>query len=520
MQKSLRIIILIFVALSLLEQIPSVSAQEYGVEMTYSSFFGASDYDLVHSMTVDSEGNILIAGVTQSFDYPVLNAFQNESGGNGDSFLTKFSPDGQEVIFSTYIGGSEIDILNQVAVDSEDNIIVSGETRSSDYPTHNAYQDQLNGIIDCFLMKFDPDGNIIYSTYFGGSEHEVARALEFDSEDNLIFSGHTYSSDFPVSSNAYQQTIGGEDDVFIVHFSEDGQTIIHSTFLGGSEPDGCRDAFLTDDNQYVMCGATDSPDFPITEDAYQSSSSGPLSCFISIFDIDEQTITYSSHLGGSGRDYVWRICHDIDSGILIVGSTNSSDFPASDNAYQSDIAGERDAYILKFNNDMTLNFSTFIGGVDEDEIRHLAVNSDGNIIIVGTTHSDDFPTTPNATQIEKDSNLDSYIAIFDPINQELLYSTFLGGRGNDYIWGIHLDSTIVIAGSTESSDFPVLNPYQENRAGYYDAYICKYNLILPTSTTTSTLPEDWTPDALLPIAVAGGGVVLIIIVLIFRTRRS
>jgi hypothetical protein len=98
----------------------------------------------------------------------------------------------------------------------------------------------------------------------------------------------------------------------------------------------------------------------------------------------------------------------------------------------------------------------------------------------------------------------------------------LGGRRNDYVWGIHLDSTIVIAGTTESSDFPVLNPYQESKNGFYDAFVCKFNLILPTtiSTTTSTTPEGWTPDVLLPVALVAGGVVLVVIVLVLRSRRG
>jgi hypothetical protein len=340
-----------------------------------------------------------------------------------------------------------------------------------------------------------------------------------DSEDNLIFSVYTTSTDFPISPDAYQPTLSGGDDVFIVHFSEDGQSIIHSTFIGGSSTDGCNYAFF-DDNRYVMCGLTDSTDFPTTENAYQSTASGAPDCFITVYNINEKTIEYSSYLGASSRDYAWRIGQYPDSGIIVVGYTNSSDFPVTDDAYQPIMAGERDAFLVRFNSDMTLNSSSFIGGTDDDEIRHLAVTPDGIIIIVGTTGSGDFPTTPNASQSEKDSYLDSYIAIFDPINQELLYSSFLGGRGNDYIWGIHLDSTIVIAGSTESSDFPILNPYQESRAGYYDAYICKYNLIIPTSTTTSTIPERWTLDAIFPITIVSSVVVLVVIVLVLRSRRG
>jgi hypothetical protein len=519
MIRNLHVVILVILALNLVGYIPVVNAQDYLIEMTYSSFVGGSDYDLVHSMAVDSNGNIIIAGVTQSFDYPVLNSFQSESGGGGDSFLTKFSPDGQEIIFSTYMGGSAIDILNHVAVDSQDNIIVSGETHSSDFPIYNPYQEQLNGTVDSFLMKFNPEGNIQYSTFFGGSGYEVARALMFDSEDNLIFSGHTTSTDFPISSDAFQFTLSGSDDAFIVHFSEDGQSIIHSTFLGGSSTDGCNYAFF-DDNCYVMCGLTDSTDFPITENAYQSTAGGASDCFISVFNIDEKILEYSSYLGASSRDYAWRIGKYLDSGIIVVGYTNSSDFPVTNNAYQTTIAGERDAFLMRFNSDMTLNFSSFIGGISDDEIRHFAVNPDGNIIIVGTTDSDDFPTTPNATQSEKDSFLDSYITIFDPMSQELLYSSFLGGRRNDYIWGIHLDTSIVIAGSTESSDFPVLNSYQESKAGLYDAYICKYNLNQPTTTTSSTTLEDWSPDVLLPAVIIVSGVVLIIIVLVHRRRRG
>ncbi|MHA2424513.1 MAG: hypothetical protein ACXAEF_06980 [Candidatus Thorarchaeota archaeon] len=509
---------ILLVSLLLTGLVSGISAVEVELEMTYSSFFGGSGLDLIHSMTVDSVGNIIIAGVTHSTDFPLENAYQDEINEGGDSFLTKLSADGQEVIFSTYIGGSDLDILNHVATDSQDNIIVSGETYSSDYPVLNAYQDQINGEIDCFIMKFDPLGDLQWSTFYGGSIWEVARGIAFDSSDNILFTGHSISGDFPISLDAYQPTLGGEDDVFIVHLSSDGQTMLHSTFLGGSEIEGARHAYVDDENNYVICGLTESTNYPTTADALQSSNGGGADAFISIFDLDSYTLSYSSYFGGIGRDYAWSIGSYLDIGIVVVGYTDSSDFETSSNAYQGHLSGDNDGFIFCLNEDKTLNFSTFIGSDNFDEVRHFAVNPDGTLILVGNSASQDLPASTNAIQPTKDSYRDAFIAVFDPVEQELAYSSFLGGSGYDAVWGVQRTSEIVLCGSTSSSNFPILNPYQEDRAGDSDAFICKLDVV-QSGTDTTTTSSLWSSDSLLPLVVATGVIVLVVVIVVYRNRR-
>ncbi len=518
-------------------------SEEPALELVYSSFFGGTDDDLVHAMAVDSEDNIIIAGVTSSANLPTYYPYQALYGGSGDSFIAKFSADGQDLIFASYIGGTDLDILSHVAVDSNDNIVVSGFTYSSDFPVFNSLHDQINGSDDIFLMKFSPNGTIQFSTYLGGSGGEIARALVFDSEDNIIFGGHTSSSDFPVSENANQTDFGGLDDAVIVHFSSDGQEVLHATYLGGSLTDGINHAYLNDQNQYIMCGLTDSENFPTSPDAFQVNATGG---FVTVFDVDDEEISYSSYLGGNGSDYLWRITPRIESGFIISGYTDSQDFPITPNANQTSLAGGRDGFITAFNDDMTLNFSTYIGGTDDDEVRYAIEHFDGNIVCVGITDSGDFPVSAHASQPTKDSVTDAFVGFFDPHDQKMCYSTFLGGNSYDYAWGVALtsNSTIILTGSTGSTNFPVLNAYQDNMAGVYDAVVCKYSILTPhittapttstqtstisTSTTTSTTSTSTTATPSVPtqdsflltlVAISSIGITTLILVVLVLRRR-
>ena len=226
--------------------------QRVQLDQLFASYLGGNSLDLIHNMLVDSEGNIILVGVTQSINYPVVNANQSTPGGGGDGFVTKISPDGQDIIFSTYLGGSDSETVGSVGIDSEDNIIVVGSTYSSDFPSYNPFKEAMNGTADLFITKYTADGSILFSTLFGGDGNEHGKCPRFDSQDNIILTGHTTSVDFPVSVNAFQKIHGGIDDAFILKISEDGQTILHSTLLGGNGTDGGNFAFLDENDHYFL----------------------------------------------------------------------------------------------------------------------------------------------------------------------------------------------------------------------------------------------------------------------------
>ncbi len=476
-----------FVLLGTIQSVVGANTLSDPLDQQFASFFGGNDTDLAHNMAVDSEGNIILSGVTTSTNYPTINAFQSSPGGAGDGFITKISSDGQEVIFSTYLGGSSLEILGSVGIDSDDNIVVIGSTESADFPTHNPYKDSMNGTIDLFFTKFDPDGNVLFSTFFGGDGWEHGRCPRFDSLDNIIIIGHTTSIDFPVSGDAYQKIHAGEDDAFIVKISANGQTLLHSTLLGGNGTDGGNYAFLDDNNKYVLCGFTSSPDFPTTVNAYQSTYGGNGDGFIVILDFDDNSLVYSTLIGGIERDYLWKITQGNATTALIAGYTESDNFPTTPNAFQTTLKGTTDGILLKFDtSNLVLNYSTLFGGSTADDFRKAIVDSNGNIVIIGTTNSNDYPITSNAFQIDKKGDLDILITILDSTGRNLLYSTFYGGDGADYGNSISLynGNELIIAGATGSVNIPVLNPYQSSKSGGYDSFFSKFTINHDSLTIT------------------------------------
>ena len=456
----------------------SVSIKDY----IFSTYFGGSGEDLIHVSALDSNDNIIIAGVTSSDNYPTINAYQENNNGGGDSFVTKISSDGQEIIFSTFLGGSEMDIISSVTLDNDGNIVVIGFTYSSNFPTLNPIQTEMNGSIDLFITKFNPNGDLLYSSYFGGSGLDTGRDCTFDSNNNYIITGHTTSSDFPVTYDAFQKTFGGgTDDAFVMQLSEDGQSLFYSTFLGDDGKDGCTQIIIDNQDCVAVCGVTNSTEFNTTMDAYQISFNGGINdCFITYFNLTNKQVIYSTLFGGSENEMPWGITFDSNLNLILTGYTNSSDFPTSINAIQTNHGGNDDIFVLKLNNeDKSLNFSTYLGGSNNDYGKELIADEYGNVYIVGNSESLNYPVSLNALQSTKNGYIDIIVSILDANGQNLIYSTFIGSQSYDNGNGISLDQeyNLIITGSSDSTNFHLEKPFQDYNAGFYDNIICKFDLI-------------------------------------------
>jgi len=203
-----------------------------------------------------------VAGYTGSSDFPTANPYQGTLNGTGDAFVTKLSATGSSLIYSTYLGGSNSESGYSIKVDPSGSAYVAGYTGSSDFPTANPYQGTLNGTGDAFVTKLSPAGNsLIYSTYLGGSADDRGIGIAVDASGSAYLTGHTGSSDFP-TANPYQGTFSGKDDAFVTKLSVTGASLIYSTYLGGSEVDfGFGIAVDASGSAYVI-GYTISSDFP------------------------------------------------------------------------------------------------------------------------------------------------------------------------------------------------------------------------------------------------------------------
>lgn len=453
----------------------------------FSTYLGGSGEDLVHNSIIDSNDNIIIAGVTSSENYPTINAYQENYNGGGDSFISKISSDGQEIIFSTFLGGSDLDIVSSVKLDNYGNIVVTGFTYSSNFPTLNPIQAELNGTSDIFISKFNPDGILLYSTFFGGSGLDTGRDLTYDSNNNYILTGHTTSSDFPITNDAFQDSFGGgTDDAFILQLAENGQTILYSTFLGDDGIDGGTQIIIDNQDCVAFCGTTNSTEFNTTIDAYQTTFNGGINdCFIAFFNLTNKEIIYSTLIGGNENEMPWDITFDNNFNLIITGYTHSSNFPTSVDAFQIIHGGNDDIFVLKLNsNDYSLNFSTFLGGSNNEYGKDLKIDGCGNVLVIGNSESPNYPISSNAFQATIGGYNDIIFSALDSKGQNLTYSTFIGSQNYDNGNGLSLDQEfdLIITGSSDSTNFHLEDPLQDNNAGLYDNLICKFDLIYEEST--------------------------------------
>ncbi|MBN1227488.1 MAG: SBBP repeat-containing protein, partial [Deltaproteobacteria bacterium] len=363
--------------------------------LLYSTFLGGIESETGRGIAVDAQGNAYVTGYTDSSDFPVINAYQAVyGGGDTDAFVSKLGPDGFTLIYSTFLGGSESDWAYGIAVDSSGSVYVTGETYSTTFPTKNAYQGTGGGTFqDAFVTKLAPAGSSLsYSTFLGGGNSDWANSIAVDASGNAYVTGGTKSSDFP-THNAYQGTYGGgETDGFISKLGAAGNTLTYSTFLGGSKGDRGRDISVDSSGNAYVTGYTDSTNFPLVN-AYQGTyGGGDTDAFISKLGPGGTTLTYSTFLGGSNDDWGNAITVDTSGNTYIIGTTESTDFPAH-NAYQgAHGGGDRDAFISKLGpGGTTLTYSTFLGGSSDDWGNSIAIDASTNLYAAGYTASSDFP---------------------------------------------------------------------------------------------------------------------------------
>jgi hypothetical protein len=380
------------------------------------------------------------------------------------------------LVHSSYLGGSKGDVPGAVAVDSEGSVYVVGSTGSLDFPLRNPVQEEfagggnING--DIFVTKIDPSGtSVVYSTYLGGTTTDIGRGIAVDGSGQIVATGTTFSTDFPSTPGAFQEECSGQCP-FVFQLSADGSELLYSTFVGRG--DGLSIASDAD-GQAVLVGRTTSNDFPI-KNAFQSVRPGRWDTFITKLNDTGNGLVFSTFLGGSDDDNLagWaEVATDSSGNIFVTGSTESDDFPSL-NSVQSDFGGNCDAFAAKFNAQGDLAFSTYLGGTEDDVGRGVSFDSQGNVLVAGTTNSTDFPVE-NALQAEYGGGVgfgDAFVAKIPPAGGELVFSTFLGGPGADTASDIavdELDRATVVGNGADG--FPVRHPLREFDG--IDNVVCK-----------------------------------------------
>lgn len=458
--------------------------------LIYSSYLGGSTETVACSVSVDSAGNAYFTGFTSSADFPTLNFFQANTGGQRDIFVSKVDPTGSTILFSTYLGGASDDVGFDIATDAAGNSYVTGRTESSNFPTMNSLQPALGGMRDAFVIKLNPTGStLIFSTYLGAGDSDSGHRLAVDAVGNTYVTGSTYSSDFPTTIGAFRTTKQGAADVFVTKLNSSASALVFSTYLGGSDEDNVFPLFIVNGGDiavdstghaYVI-GATNSSDFP-TLNPVQATFGGITDAFVAKLNPAGSGLIYSTYLGGSLSDHGLGIAVDATGNAYLAGRTGSVDFPTA-NALQPVLGeGGEDAFIAKLDAAGNFLFSTYLGGSGGERCNGIVLDPSGNIYLTGGTRSTNFPTTTGAIQASGGGLFyDVFITRLNAQGSTILYSTYLGGNDNDAGIGITVDahSNVYVAGYTSSSDFPTANPFQASLAGKPSALIAKLETISP-----------------------------------------
>lgn len=433
--------------------------------------------------------------------------------------------------WSTYLGGTNWDVGYGIAV--EDGFVyVTGDTRSSDFPTTTgAFDRNFYGSTDIFVAKFSQDGaNLIYSTYINGTIERNDHSESIDVENGYAYiSGWTYSRNgFPTTSGAFQtshseESYNGEGaDAFVIKLAQDGSSIIYSTFLGGHDGDNEDDDYSYDikveNGLAYITGWTWSENYPITSHCYDESFTGYTDSFISVINpqgAGSSDLLYSTYLGDTGQDSAWTL--DVENGLIYVGGyTDSTNFPTTIGAYdRTHNSGRYDSFLIKLNpgggqqNDLL--YSTFIGGDGSDPLYDLSVDN-GIIYATGGTYSTNFPTTPDSYDNSVNGGWDLFLTKLNPQgsgNLDLLYSTYLGGSNNEIGYGIrHVDGSIIVSGYTMSSNFPTTpDAFDKTLDGTDDVFLVRLS---PSGTVSySSILGGSLPDGDLDMATENNYIYLV-----------
>ncbi|HHT9110520.1 MAG TPA: SBBP repeat-containing protein, partial [Candidatus Brocadiaceae bacterium] len=318
------------------------------------------------------------------------------------------------------------------------------------------------------------DPALAYSTYLGGSRNDSGHGIAVDTVGNAYVTGYTLSTNFP-TAHAIQGSNAGSGDVFITKINADGSALVYSTYLGGGGTDsGHGIAVDTAGNAYVA-GYTLSTNFP-TAHALQGNNAGGTDAFITKLNADGSALVYSTYLGGGGTDSGHGIAVDTTGNAYVTGNTSSANFPTA-HALQGNKAGNWDVFITKINPaGSALVYSTYLGGRDYDFNNGVVVDAAGNTYTTGFTYSDDFPTA-NALRESNAGDADAFVTKLNAAGSALVYSTYLGGHGDDDGAGIAVDTAgnVYVTGGTESTNFPTAHALQGSNAGDADAFVAKLN---------------------------------------------
>ncbi|MEO6392992.1 MAG: SBBP repeat-containing protein [Pyrinomonadaceae bacterium] len=437
--------------------------------MRYLTYIGGNNGDdSLASVAVDAQQNTYLTGSVDSTDFTTDNA-PLDPDNEGGAFVAKLNPNGTQLLYLTIFDGNDVDSAADVAVDNFGNAYITGQTRSDDFPVHNAYQDssprclRVNNCYwretDTFVAKVNGVGLVVNSTYLAGRDSELAAGIAVRGNGDLVYvTGYTYSADFP-DINGYQSggAFGNGGDAFLTVMPMNGGAPIYSTHFGGNHGESAEDVAIDAAGNAYITGDTDSDDLPIRS-AFQTNNLGGSDSFIAKFNpfaSGDASLVYSTYLGGAGGDYARGIAVTPQGKAYVTGVTGSFNFPMLNAIDTTNQVNE--AFVTAFNTNGSLFASTFLGGNGQDFGNAITLDVGEVVYLTGSTTSADFPRS-FPFQNSRAGAQDAFVSKLrlGPATSALISSTYLGGTGSEDGKGIAVlgNKHIYVVGSTTSNDLP------------------------------------------------------------------
>jgi len=478
-------------------------------DLAFSTFFGGSAVEGIRDVEVDGRGNVYVAGTTRSPDFPTTPGAYDERldtsegttrwGYNSEIFVAKFAPTGK-LVWSTVIGGPNSEEAYGLEIDSKGYVIVHGRGAEGSPITAGAYQAEFKGCgggdpgnphntaQNAYICKLTPDGSRLVWGSFFGIDH-LHRDLALDKNDDIYVTwgvrpnennrAHWDTWMQPEwNAKAFQPSPRGDVDCGAAKIAGDGSRVIWATYLGGSDYDSIEASIDVDDSGYVYVGLqTRSKDIPTTAGAHDRTHNGGVDWYVAKLLPDGSDIVYGTYIGDEGDN--WLNTHNL----VVDGSGNcysstcafSSSFPTTPGAIQRTAGGKMDWGVVKLSATGTLLAGTLLGGSEGDNPDGIRVDSEGNLVVFGQSGSGDFPVSSGAYQSAKGSMDDAVFVKLSPNLDRVIYSTFLGGGGNDAgrAGCVGNDGSLIVAGSSSGGSWPTKNAHQDGCKGPGDAIVAK-----------------------------------------------
>jgi len=445
----------------------------------WGTYYGNTGMDFCNSTGVDDQKNVYLSGYTQNTtNIATSGTYQSAFSGTFDAYLVKFDSDGNR-LWGTYFGGVDIEAAYDIHVLPSGIVYMSGDSFSTtNVASIGAYQTVYGGgINDAYLAKFTTSGQLIWATYYGGSEHDVGQGVTVDSNGDVLMCGHTISTDGIGTAGALNENFLGIVDAYVVKFDSSGNRL-WGTYFGNTDDEEAFDITTDPDNNVIITGYTLSLNGISTIGAHQDTNGGLQDAFIAKLNPAGNNLIWSTFYGGAGNDQGTSVAVDSSGTVFISGNTSSADNIVTFNAFQQLPGGADDAFLVRLDENGIRQWGTYFGGINVDYINELILDSDFDLIFCGSTISSDSICTDDAWQTDLGApNL--YDAFFAKFNRNGFpgVATYYGGNNDDHGRSIAIDNSghIYLAGETKSTDSIASNgSFMTNWAGNDDGFLAKF----------------------------------------------